>query len=226
MRNLTLIAVIILIFISINCSSEKQNKVVLCMGDSITESVWGNYPAQLNNMFRKKSVSCTAISQGRPGNTSGEYLSFFSKSNILEKYDPNMIVIMLGTNDVRIDYDKTPTAKYKENMAEILNIIKTFETKKKKKIDIYICTILPIFTPDLNTFTVESARRIDMEIVPAILELSIRFDLELIDLYSVFKMNKDLLPGIHPSPGGYYKIAKVIFNRIMKDSMNHCFPCE
>ena len=134
--------------------------------------------------------------------------------------------MMLGTNDVRADAGNIPTKKFKENMSEIINIIKAYEKEKKSKIDLYICTIPPILTPDPRTFTTESARRVDEEIVPAIEELSVEHNLQLIDLHSVFLRNKELLPGIHPSPDGYYKIAKVIFNRIRRESREYCVNCQ
>lgn len=220
------LVILTLAIIAIYCLSDEKETFILCLGDSITDSEWGNYPTHLNKLFIKRNVACTAISRGIPGNTSGEYLEFFSKSKMLKKFKPKVIVIMLGTNDVRIDHDRTSTKKFKKNISEIINIIRTFEKKKKYKIDIYLCTIPPIFTTDLNTFTKESAIRVDEEIVPAIEELSVEHDLELIDLHSVFERNKDLLPGIHPSPGGYYKIGKVIFNRIMRDSREHCVTCD
>lgn len=220
------IFIFILAVIVIYCFSGNKDTFVLCLGDSITDSEWGNYPTHMNKLFVKRDVACTAISRGRPGNTSGEYLQFFSKSKALKKFKPKMIILMLGTNDVRIDHDRTSTKKFKKNMSEIINIIRAFEKENKYKIDIYICTILPIFKSDLNTFTKESIRRVEEEIVPAIEELSIEHDIELIDLHSVFMRNKDLLPGIHPSPGGYYKIAKVIFNRIMRDTRTSILTCE
>jgi len=203
-----------------------KRSVILCLGDSITESEWGNYPAHLDKLFIRSKSPSNAISQGKPGSTSGEYLRFFSKADLLKKYDPNAIVIMLGTNDVRVDYNNTPTAKYKENMSKIIEKIRAYEKIKGKEIDIYICTIPPIFTVDLHTFTKESARRVEEEIVPAIKELVAKHDLQLIDLNIVFKRHRDLLPGIHPSPGGYYKMAKVIYNRLRRDSRNYCIPCQ
>ena len=217
--------VLIIPIVIIYCYSGEKDSMILCLGDSLTDSEWGNYPTHLSKFFLKSEVASIAISRGMPGNTSGEYLKFFSKSKMLKKFKPKIIVIMLGTNDVRVDYDKTSTKKFKENMSAIINIIRAFEKKRKYKIRIYICTIPPIFTPDLNTFTKESARRVDEEIVPAIEELSVEHNLELIDLHSVFERNRDLLPGIHPSPGGYYKIAKVIFNRIMRDTRTNILSC-
>lgn len=226
MKYLKYLVILILAIFIIYCFSGEKNSFVLCLGDSITDSDWGNYPIHLNKLFLKNKIACTAISRGRPGNTSGEYLKFFSESRALKKFKPKMIVLMLGTNDVRVDYDNTPTKKFKENMSAIINIIKKFEKKRKMKIDIYLCTIPPIFKADLHTFTKESILRVEKEIVPAIEELSVEHNLQLIDMHSVFERNKDLLPGIHPSPGGYYKMAKVIYNRLRRDSREFCITCE
>ena len=42
----------------------------------------------------------------------------------------------------------------------------------------------------------------------------------------MFKLNKDLLPGIHPSPGGYFKMAKTIFQRLQEGSAEYCSICK
>jgi len=220
------LSVLILVMIIVYCFSGQKYSMILCLGDSLTDSEWGNYPTHLNKLFLKRKLACIAISRGRPGNTSGEYLQYFKESNILEKFNPKIIVLMLGTNDARVDHDNTPTKKFRENMSDIIRIIKEYEKNEEYKIDLYICTIPPIITTDLNTFTEESARRVEKEIVPAIEELSVEHNLQLIDLHSVFLRNKDLLPGIHPSPGGYYKMAKVIFNRIRRDSRGYCLDCD
>ncbi len=226
MKYLKYILLILLAIFLIYCFSGEKNTFILCLGDSITGSDYGNYPTHLNKLFVKNKIACTAITRSRPGNTSGEYLKYFKKSKDLEKFKPKIVVLMLGTNDVRIDYDQTTTKKFKENMTAIINIIRDFEKKKKMKIDVYICTIPPIFKADLNTFSEKSIKRIDEEIVPAIEELSVEHNLQLIDLHSVFQRNQDLLPGIHPSPGGYYKMGKVIYNRIRRDSRAYCISCE
>ncbi len=202
---------LLLTFVSIGNHDDKESKILLCLGDSITESKWGNYPTMLNKIFQKNGVHITAISLGRPGNTSGEYLKYFKKSNILKKYMPDYIIIMLGTNDVRVDSDNTPTREFKKNISKIIEIIRDFERKAGKKVIINLATIPPLFTPSLETFTKNSAKRIEEEIVPAIKKIANEYQIGIIDIHSMFLKNRDLLPGVHPSPGGYYKIAKEVF---------------
>lgn len=226
MKHVKFIFLGMLIFILIYCFSQEEETFILCLGDSITDSGWGNYPTHLNKMFLKNHIHCTAISRGRPGNTSGEYLRWFRKSEDLNKFKPKIAVLMLGTNDVRVDYDRTTVEQYRKNMEEIIGIIREFKKGREEKIDIYLCTIPPIFTPDLHTFTDESAQRVEKEIVPAILEMSVEHDLKLIDIHSMFKRNRDLLPGIHPSPGGYFKMAGTIFQQLQEGSPEYCSICK
>ncbi|MEN8155292.1 MAG: SGNH/GDSL hydrolase family protein [Acidobacteriota bacterium] len=208
------IITVLIILVLISVCKKEESKTVLCLGDSITESHWGNYPVFLDKMLRKGSTRIRAISLGRPGNTSGEYLKYFKTAGVLKKYDPEIIILMLGTNDVRVDYDNTPTPQYKKNMLEIVDIIRNFEEKEGKKVKIYIASIPPIFTPDLHTFTEVSAKRIEDEIIPAIRDIASERKLKIIDIHGMFLENRELLPGIHPTPGGYYKIAREIYKAI------------
>lgn len=217
MKYFRLFILSLLLLIFLQCSPAKKETILLCLGDSITESRFGNYPAHLDKMFKKNKARIMAISLGRPGNTSGEYLKYFTDSGVLEKYSPGIVVLMLGTNDVRVDYDNTPTPEYKKNMLEIIDIIRGYEKKEGKRVKIFIATIPPIFTPDLETFTEKSALRIEEEILPAIKEIASERKLKIIDIHSMFLENRDLLPGIHPTPGGYYKIAREIFKKVLEN---------
>jgi len=187
------------------------------MGDSLTESRFGNYTLHLQKFFIKNIINAKVISLGRPGNTSGEYLRYLESKTPIKKLNPDIVILMLGTNDVRIDGDNTPTNIYKKNMKKIIGIIRNTDNNNPDPVKIFIMTIPPIFVTDLNTFSTESVKRVENEIVPAIREMSEKEKLKLIDINSFFHRNKDLLPGIHPSPAGYFMMAKFIFNQLKKD---------
>ena len=183
------------------------------MGDSITESGYGNYPGHLKKLLLKNNFSAEVISLGRPGNTSGEYLKFMKNSNVLKQLNPDVVILMLGTNDVRIDSDHTSTSDFILNMKKIVLLVKN----RNKNIKIYIATIPPIFVSNLITFDKSSSLRVKNEIVPSIKKLSVEEGLDIIDINKFFVNHRELLPGIHPSPGGYYKMAKLIYNRLIED---------
>ena len=187
---------------------------VLCMGDSLTESSYGQYTRHLRRLFKNENLNVSVYSAARPGNTSGEYLDYLRTSDILKKINPHILVLMLGTNDVRIDGDNTPLDRFEKNMREITGILQSFETPDGRSMRIFIMTIPPIFNCDLATFSEVSRRRVAGEIVPAIRKLGQEQEIHLIDLYEFLNRRPELLPGIHPGKEGYRAMAEFIFTKL------------
>lgn len=187
---------------------------ILCLGDSLTASLYGNYPAYLKKWLR--SDRRIRISEAaRPGNTSGEYLIFLKSSGILEKTDPDIVLLMLGTNDTRIDGDHTSVRQFQRNMESILGLIKAPATTGKKNRAIFIATIPPIFKSDLAVFDETSSLRISSEINPVIRNLAEKNGLALVEIERVFLRNPELLPGVHPNREGYRAIARTFCSALL-----------
>jgi len=187
---------------------------VLCMGDSLTESSYGQYTRHLRRLFKNENLKVNVYSAARPGNTSGEYLDYLRQSDILKKINPHILLLMLGTNDVRIDGDNTPVDRFEKNMREISGILRRSKAPGGKSLRIFIMTIPPIFNCDLTTFSEVSQRRVTEEIVPAIGKLAQEEDMHLIDLHEFFNKRPELLPGVHPGKEGYRAMAEFIFREI------------
>ncbi|MCK4761509.1 MAG: SGNH/GDSL hydrolase family protein [Candidatus Aminicenantes bacterium] len=187
---------------------------VLCMGDSLTESSYGQYTRNLKRLFKAGGFKVNVYPAARPGNTSGQYLEYLRKSNILAKINPHILVLMLGSNDVRIDGDNTPLPRFEKNMREIIKIIKSSKNPATSKKIVFIATIPPIFNCDLPTFDETSQRRVKEEIVPAVKKLAKEEELYLIDVFDFFRDKPGLLPGIHPTKEGYRALAEFIFKEI------------
>ncbi len=187
---------------------------VLCMGDSLTASSYGQYPRYLRQCFRTAGLNVNVYSAARPGSTSGEYLGYLKKSNLLGKINPHFLVLMLGTNDVRIDGDNTPLHQFQENMHEIIKLLRDHKNPDDSRKIIFIITIPPIFNCDLPTFNETSKQRVSQEIVPAIKRLAQEEKINLIDVFALFENRAELLPGIHPSKEGYQAMARFIFDKI------------
>jgi lysophospholipase L1-like esterase len=208
-------ALIIVTYFLVNRSPVKINYYkVLCLGDSLTESSYGRYTRGLRRLFKAENLKVNVYSAAKPGNTSGEYLAYLKEPNILKKINPHIIVLMLGTNDVRIDGDHTPLDGFKKNMGEIIAIIKNYENPGGMGANIFLATIPPIFNCDLPTFDETSQRRVGEEIVPAIKELAKEENIHLIDLFAFFEKKPELLPGVHPGQEGYRAMAEIIFSNI------------
>lgn len=209
-----LIGAVLCLFFAFHQKNNRQ-QVVVCMGDSLTESEFGNYPGHLQGLFKRKGVPVQVISAARPGNTSGEYLDFLRQSDLLNRILPDVAVVMLGTNDVRIDRDSTPLVRFRENMKTMIRLIKNREYPGGKSPRIFLATIPPIFKVDLETFDESSRRRVDEEIVPAIKDIAGEEGLPVLDVYGHFLSRPDLFPGIHPRKKGYYALAVFIFENIL-----------
>jgi len=195
-------------------SQGKKYYKILCLGDSLTQSRYGQYPRHLERRLQKAGIRANVYSGGRPGHTSGEYRRFLKESDLLGRIDPDMVIIMLGTNDVRIDGDSTPLAEFMANMEEILRQVKQGNRPSRPARQVFLATIPPIFHCDLATFNEVSQRRVTEEILPAIRRLAKQEGVHLLDVYGFFSGRPELLPGIHPTDKGYAEMAGFISRAI------------
>lgn len=187
---------------------------LLCMGDSLTASDYGSYVDKLQHIFTAEGINVKANALARPGHTSGQYLSYMRQTRPLAKIHPHMVVLLLGTNDVRVDSDRTTVFDFTRNMRNILRILKGHRNPDGSTARIFLATPPPIFTPDLAPFTKESQHRIKDEIVPAVKRLAQEEGVGLIDLHAHFMNKKSLLPGIHPNARGYQMMAEWIYSSL------------
>jgi len=206
-------SVIVLIVVSLWIFSTIRNQdgsrkhaqlVILCVGDSLTAS---SYPEWLQSKCDKSKKDIIVINKGVKGHTSKEYLMYIERQNILKACDPDIILLQLGTNDVRIDADNTPTNKFVENMNLIIQKMIVYQNSKGRKPKILISSIPPIKTT-CSTFSQDSIRRVKGEINPAIERLAEKWNLFFVDNYTLFVDNAELLPDIHPNEKGYEAMAE------------------
>ena len=201
-----------------NCSTPVDKElVILCIGDSITA---GSYPKRLQINLNKAGIPAKVLNCGMSGYTSGDYLRFMRSFPLFKMVEPDIILLQLGTNDVRTDFAHTETAQFVENMKNIVNLIRE-ELYRRAPPLVLISTILPI-KPAPFVFTERSARRVVEEINPAIREISDKLDIPLVDNFALFKNHPEwLADGVHPNERGYQAMAdnwsavltEVIFER-------------
>jgi lysophospholipase L1-like esterase len=195
---------IILFFFS--CSVPPSGIIILCAGDSITEA---DYPYFLHKILKKEGIRGKVLNYGRSGFTSGEYLNFLrDNKNRLAVEQPDFILLQLGTNDVRLDYDSTSGEEFYSNMKEIIKIFGDFRNRSGKKSEILLATIPPIPEGSLFPFTSESQTRATEEINPYLKKISAEEKVILVDNYTPFVQSPHLLPEVHPSREGYRHLAQ------------------
>lgn len=194
------------------CSPSERGVIVLCAGDSLTES---SYPRFLKNILNTAGIRAKVLNFGRPGNTTGEYLSYLinNKESLAGKH-PDIVCLLLGTNDIRNDHDNTSTDSVYSNLKEILSIFSQFKDPDGNKTQILLSTIPPIPDGVPFPFNSESQERALYEINPLILKIGQEEKLPVVDNTSVFLEEPNLLPEVHPTEEGYRRLAQNWFEAL------------
>jgi lysophospholipase L1-like esterase len=195
------------------CSSSSENLIILCAGDSMTES---SYPRYLQRILATESIRAKVINIGRSGNTSGEYLEYLTKkTKDLEDNYPDYILLQLGTNDVRVDHDRTTSEQFYRNMKHILAIFDRFKDRRGRESKILLALIPPVPEGLAFPFSSESHTRVHEEINPLLKKLAAEEKVPLVDNHSLFIRSPQLLSGVHPTEEGYRKIARNWFDALL-----------
>jgi len=191
--------------LALSCSRPQPGAVILCAGDSITEQA---YPRHLGRIARGDGLRVRVLNYGRSGFTSGEYLRFLQKKNAsLAGERPDLILLQLGTNDVRMDGDNTSAPDFERNMSAILDLFLDFRTRAGRAPVILLASIPPVSEGSSFPFSAESSRRVREEINPLLKRIAEKRAIPLVDNYSLFLRSPRLLPGIHPSEEGSRELA-------------------
>ncbi|HEX2695978.1 MAG TPA: SGNH/GDSL hydrolase family protein [Acidobacteriota bacterium] len=187
------------------CSRPERGVIILCAGDSITEQ---GYPRYLRAALRADGIRARVLNYGRSGNTSTEYLAFLKKhGGRLRAERPDIVLLELGTNDVRVDGDRATAADFERNIREIVGIFKGFRTRAGGAPALYLAAIPPVPEGTPFPFGPESVARVSAEINPAVRAVCAELELGFVDNHSLFVASPDLLPGVHPSSDGYKAMA-------------------
>lgn len=187
-------------------SDGPRNIIILCAGDSITEQ---GYPRFLRESLRSDGVKARVRNYGRSGNTSAEYLGFL-KGNVdtLRSERPDIVLVELGTNDVRVDGDRISLEEFEKNIRKIVGIFRDFKTRSGDRPSIFLAAIPPVPGGTAFPFGPESGQRVTAEINPAVKAVCRETQAVFVDNYSLFAASPGLLPGVHPNPEGYRAMAR------------------
>ena len=189
------------------------NFTLLCMGDSITA---GRYPKTLKEILGNKGFKNFCVKNlGRNGDTSGEYLKYLTAHPGILKGRVDLVLLQLGTNDVRIDHDHTDTATFEANMRKIIGIIRQAHPKAL----IFVATIPPVLRETPGYFDRTSLNRVNTEINPVITRFAKRENCTRVDVYKAFKDHTEWFDedGIHPNKTGMKQLAEVYFEAILPE---------
>jgi len=219
MKFITLLLLFLVIFI-LGCgsTSDTSNTTVnslrvACVGDSITAGtglsnpLQDSYPVQLQSIlgqnwdvgnFGKKSATLMKNGSLPYWNTSAFTLS--------HEYNPDIVVIMLGTNDAK-------PGNWINNSTFISDYTELIQTYKNlpSQPTVYIC-----YPPQVYGIVAGITNsRIVNEVIPKIADVARVNGVGIIDIYSVLSNKKELFPDkIHPNKEGARLLAEKVYQII------------
>ena len=214
------------IFFPVRWREPKKDVIrVACVGDSITYGFgvknWyrNQYPKVLQRLLGKKySVRNYGIS-GRTGCESGD--SPYSKEKLYmlsRDYQPDIVVIMFGTNDTKVHNWKGPEQFCKE-YAELLKSYIALSSKPKVYVMTPPCAYYPTSeqTEGPSSFDIQPA--VVTEVRRCIIRLGEELNCPVIDLYPHTENQRMwfVKDGIHPNAAGANEIAGQVYSAIGKN---------
>jgi len=189
-------------------SSEAAKIRLACVGDSITEGAGlsVSYPVRLGRLLgaeynaRNFGVSgCTLLKAGD--------MPYWDQTafNSSLAFQPNIVVIMLGSNDA-----KPQNWRYGTNFVrDYLELINRYANLTSNP-SIYLCTPCPPIPP--GAFTI-SPTTVQTSVVPAVRVVSEQSQRPLIDVNTAMFGHKEWFPDlIHPNDSGAAVLAAVIYS--------------
>jgi acyl-CoA thioesterase I len=207
------VAVALVASLLTSCRADDNRIRVACVGDSITlgggEDRSDNYPSTLQRLlgdgYHVRNFGVNGATAGRETDQPYAQESAFGRA---KDFKPNIVVILLGTNDTKIQNWRQVdhlVADYKDLIGEF----RALESAPK----IYLCVPAPAYLDGdwINGMRVRELR-------PMIEQMGKELALPVIDLHSALDRRPELFPdGVHPNADGAKLIAETIHAKIAAD---------
>jgi len=180
---------------------------VACVGDSIT-AITG-YPSDLQSLLGSEY---SVRNFGVNGSTVllNSWKPYMNQSEFQQALDfkPNIVIIMLGTND-DLEMLRPSNSSFEEDYAKLINAFQQLESKPK----IWIVTPPPIFSNSSDL----SSPYLSGVIIPKIEDLANKMNLAIIDVYTAFDDHSNyFVDGVHPNAQGAALIASEVCKAIVQ----------
>ncbi len=182
-------------------------KKVACVGDSITQGL-GNtpYPSRLQDLLGEGYEVKNFGLWGTTGceNTGRPYVSCDDScyQSSLD-YQPDTVLLMLGTNDGNEGSIAHAEEHYKEDMTKLIRSYQNLPSKPA----IYLMTSPYAYIP--------GNAPVNSRIVVMQKELAKELDLPLVDIHAMTEDKETLFQdGLHPNDNGYYYLAMCIYQDV------------
>jgi lysophospholipase L1-like esterase len=187
---------------------------VACVGDSLTQST--EYPLDLWVLLGNERYTVDNFGAGSTTvslNSETPYMNTSIFQDALD-FQPNMVIIMLGTNDAQPSLHQYNTS-FVEDYAKLVTAFQALASKPK----IWIVLPPPIFSNQSGKIDPEYFK---LTVIPCIEQAANEINLPIIDVYSALVSYSDYFPdGVHPNSAGAELIANEIYKAIIsQDTTN------
>jgi lysophospholipase L1-like esterase len=204
---LLIISIIVTVCVQTSLYHLNNTKIIRigCIGDSITEITI--YPGELQRML---GDDYRVGSFGTSGATVllNTYIPYIYQTSFLRAkvFLPDIVVIMLGTNDARTDHFKS----IDNFVADYMSLIREIQ-KIKSHPQIFLVKPPPLFD---NEFYLEDSN-LSEGIIPRIEQIAEEQGFPIIDVYSVMEGHPEyFFDGVHPNDEGATVIATQVYNAL------------
>lgn len=211
--NLSFQALFLITLFPLMFSSCSDSTKIACAGDSITYGYGltnpksDSYPAVLD---KKTGNAYKVRNFGHSGATALKKsdLPYWTVPEMekLKKYQPDIIVLLLGSNDAK-NYNWPGRYIFQQDYEALILDLKTLKSQPQ----IYVGTP----PPALNEPDVINNDTIVEHIIPAIKKTAMELNLPVIDFYEAFRDKPHLFPDdIHPNEEAAIKMAEMVYNAL------------
>lgn len=209
MKNACLYTLLFFYLLLIGCKKDSVRIIHLgTLGDSITQGVVGaNYPEELTKLIPENyqvtnyGVAGTCLVKDCFDPIWDHYLF----SQLLED-KPEIITIMLGTNDSNPTNSDSVRANFENDFRELIDLFQGSSSHPR---------ILLCYPPPIHALDPMADSLIRLELIPIIDRLAEDYHLEVIDTYfQVDDYPANYSDNLHPDKGGAETLAQIIANAL------------
>lgn len=219
-RNLKLLALVLSILIAttsieaylLSTTTNKNTQPspirVACIGDSITRGT--EYTLDLWHLLGATYiVGDFGVGGTTVCNSSGSGYMNETAFELAKKFQPNIVIIMLGTNDANPNLNES-NALFIADYVKLLTEFQSLDSKPQ----VYLVLPPPIHQNNVNL----SQRTLLQNVIPNIKEVARQTSLPLIDAHTpLVEYPEYFIDGIHPDVQGAKAIAEAVYKTIAQD---------
>ena len=179
---------------------------VACVGDSITAGT--EYPVDLWQLLGSDyvvgnfGIGGATVSLGTGSSWMNE-----TGFEVAKRFQPEIVVIALGTNDANTNYNVT-NADFVHDYSVLIREFQALTSKPK----VYLVLPPPIFVNNANI----SQNFFTQNVIPSIRQVATNTSLRLIDTYApLVNFPEYFGDGVHPNVQGAQKIANAVYDALI-----------